>query len=405
MILVQKARTDKTKYLSFWTEGEIFFTEWWQKDSKHQIATKKCIGMNIGKANETTPAEQAILEMEAKITKKKKEGYVEGTSESTAVAKKISTTITNLDNLPESFCPDKPISKCSDKVKDAPSTYGQRKYDGHCILLVRGKKTAKIYSRRMEDRTEYLEDIPVLKKILDKLPENTFVLTEFAYTPEATGKEASRMISTIVRKDDKEEVMRRYKELAKTGKFECIPFDALWISGSFIGNTDYLERAQSLKTIGIKVPTIFPDWKAMWETAKAAGWEGFILRVPGEKSYIGYSMDGKAHKAGSYKAKFICETDVIVTECIMGKAGKHANFFSKFKVEQRDSDGNTIDRGYIGPGTTPHTELEELTRTWNGQPFVVEISYQEIEDSGKIKFGVIERFRPDKMPDECVADD
>ncbi len=42
---------------------------------KHSLRVSKCVAKNVGRANETTASEQAVLEAKAKWTKKLKEGY------------------------------------------------------------------------------------------------------------------------------------------------------------------------------------------------------------------------------------------------------------------------------------------------------------------------------------------
>lgn len=58
-----------------WTEGDTIFTEYGLLDGKKQLAEKKAKGKNIGKANETSPEEQAVLEMESMYKKKMDKGY------------------------------------------------------------------------------------------------------------------------------------------------------------------------------------------------------------------------------------------------------------------------------------------------------------------------------------------
>jgi ATP-dependent DNA ligase len=404
--LYQKSKTGKIKVLEFWTVKEKFYTRWGQLNGKQQETVKVCVGMNIGKANETTPAEQALAEMEAKIVIKKKEGY---DTKMPSVTSSIVQTVIDLDNIPEAFCPNKPISKTPQSIIDGKNTYGQRKFDGHCLFLVKGKTTEKVFSRRMEDRTDVLIQLPPIKKLLAILPSETFLLTEFIYYNNTTKRESPRHVAQVVRKDDAAEAISRYNELSKDGQFNCIPFDVLFFKGDFVGNREYTKRFELLKSININVPPIYTDWKELLQFAEEENWEGFVLRVPGEKSYISYTMDGEAHRAGSYKYKFLKTDDFFVTEWLKGKSGKHANFYAKFAVAQYDSKGTIIDRGYVGPGKLTHDELAQLTKDLNSgkvkKNFVIEAEYQDIQDSGKLQFGIIQRLRPDKIHTECVVEE
>ena len=61
-------------------ENQII-TEWWtskeDEDGKKQITKETVYGKNKGRSNETSDKEQALLEFERKVKKKKEEGYVE----------------------------------------------------------------------------------------------------------------------------------------------------------------------------------------------------------------------------------------------------------------------------------------------------------------------------------------
>jgi ATP-dependent DNA ligase len=404
-ILYQKSKTGKTKTLEFWTSGSKFYTRWGQLGGKMQETVKVCEPMNEGKANATTGAEQATAELKAKVVLKNKEGYVDTVPSETDTILQVDI---DLDNIPEAFCPNKPISKTPETILNNLKTYGQRKHDGHCLFLVKGNKTEKIYSRRMEDRTEYLSEIPTIKHVMSKIPKGAFLLTEMIYTEKATNKEKPRFVAQVVTKQDKDEALSRYKELSKVGTFDCIPFDILFHNNKFVGNYSHMDRFSLLDPMGIEPPELLFQWKKELKQAEKNNWEGLILRLPGEKSHISYTMDGEAHRAGSYKYKFLKTDDFFITEWLKGISGKHANFYAKFKVAQYDSDGKLIDRGYVGPGKLSHEELEELTTNIdNGKikkNFVVEVEYQDIQDSGKLQFGIIQRLRPDKVAKECVAE-
>ena len=57
-------------------KDNVIITEWWtskeEEDGKKQITKETVYGKNKGRSNETTDNEQAILEYERKIRKKKK---------------------------------------------------------------------------------------------------------------------------------------------------------------------------------------------------------------------------------------------------------------------------------------------------------------------------------------------
>lgn len=410
--IYRKSSTGKTLFHEFKTEGNKFIRRWGQLDGKIQTTTKECIGMNIGKSNETSPSEQAILEMNAKTELKMKEGYSLTKPTEEELKTDLDPTVLDLDNLPKAFCPSKPISKMPDKVLKDPKSYANRKYNGHCLILVRGTGPTKVYTRRMEDITEYVKELPTIKFAMSNIPRGSFILHECIYYSNQYQKEMPRFVAQVIRKEDAEECLARYTKLSETGVFSMIPFDALFLAEKFIGDIQHLDRVKLLELAGIKTPVFIPNWtsETIRTECKKKNWEGFVIRQPGESSFIGYSMSGKPDRMGCYKDKFLPDPeDFVVDEVQKGKSGKHADFYSKFHVFQYDSEGNKVDRGYVGAGTLDHDTLKELTESIDNKkqklPFVVEIEFQSVHDeSGKLEFGQIQRLRPDKSPNECLSE-
>lgn len=75
--LYAKASTGKTKQWRGWTEDGTMFIEHGYIDGKKQTTSKTVKGKNIGRANETTPEQQAESELQSKFNKKVDEGYTE----------------------------------------------------------------------------------------------------------------------------------------------------------------------------------------------------------------------------------------------------------------------------------------------------------------------------------------
>jgi ATP-dependent DNA ligase len=273
----------------------------------------------------------------------------------------------------------------------------------------------------MEDITPYVKQLVPIREMMSRIPAGSMVLAEMVYFDFKLKKEIPRHVASVIRKEDAEEASARYAELEFDGKkdigyFRLIPFDTLFWENKFVGNTDYQDRYMLLKSkqdaLFFNVPDLLPHWKEIIETAKKQKWEGFILRVPGEKSHVSYTMDGKAHRAGSWKYKFLKEGDFFVDEVLMGKSGKHAGFYAKFHLAQYDEKGSYIDRGYCGCGTFSHDQLVQLTKDINSKkiklPFVFEVEYQSIHDeTGKLEFGQPQGdvgVRTDKVAAECITE-
>ena len=79
MTFPQLYKRTSTGAVQIWTievVGNTFFTKSGQIDGKIQTSKPTiCVGMNIGKANETTPQEQALIEAKAKYDKQLKSKY------------------------------------------------------------------------------------------------------------------------------------------------------------------------------------------------------------------------------------------------------------------------------------------------------------------------------------------
>lgn len=73
--LYKPTKLGSTQQWSIEVQGDSFICTYGQLDGKLQTQITKCEGKNIGRANETTPEQQAIFEMDSLIAKKIKSGY------------------------------------------------------------------------------------------------------------------------------------------------------------------------------------------------------------------------------------------------------------------------------------------------------------------------------------------
>ena len=79
--LYQLHLTGRLKHMVIEVKDNMILTEQWtskeDEDGKKQNTKETVYGKNRGRSNETTDEEQALLEFERKVKKKKEEGYVE----------------------------------------------------------------------------------------------------------------------------------------------------------------------------------------------------------------------------------------------------------------------------------------------------------------------------------------
>ena len=151
--LYQLHLTGRLKHMVIEVKGNQIITEWWtskkDEDGKKQNTKETVYGKNKGRTNETSNDEQALLEFERKIKKKKEEGYVEN-REDAILGEEIAVSSV----LTQSFAPCKPISKLNEKDDAYDNTWlAERKYNGSCILLHNTGKERIGYTRRIKHIT------------------------------------------------------------------------------------------------------------------------------------------------------------------------------------------------------------------------------------------------------------
>ena len=194
--LYQLHLTGRLKHMVIEVNGNQIITEWWtskdDEDGKRQITKETVYGKNQGKSNETSDEEQAILEFERKVKKKKEEGYVEN-KEDAIIGEKIVVSST----LTQSFAPCKPISKIKEKDDPFDGTWlSERKYNGSCILLHNTGEKRIGYTRRIKPITEILSVVDEIKNALDKVPDESLVIGELVAFDE-NGQEDPKVLKAV----------------------------------------------------------------------------------------------------------------------------------------------------------------------------------------------------------------
>ena len=136
MITLYKNHNGRVGIWEGWTEGDIVFSRSATVIGGKAVTSQHtATGKNIGRSNETTPEEQAILELESKSRLKIDKGYVD-------TIKAAEVTSTNALGLPKPM-----LAAQLDKVKpesiDWETAFVQPKLDGHRALY----KDGVLYSR------------------------------------------------------------------------------------------------------------------------------------------------------------------------------------------------------------------------------------------------------------------
>lgn len=144
--LYSKNKNGTYQQWSVYTDNDLVIVEYGKEGGKLQTKTTTCLPKNVGKKNETTPEQQALLEAESKYTKQiERKGYRD--------------TKDALESLPLSAMLAQDYLKVPHMA--TPPFYCQPKLDGVRGLIVRDKdtETVKVVSRKGEEYTKLPDDL------------------------------------------------------------------------------------------------------------------------------------------------------------------------------------------------------------------------------------------------------
>ena len=420
--LYQKTRTGKIQQWEIWVEkrGKSGFPEVWvefgQVDGKKQT-TFDIIkpGVNIGKANETTPVEQAGLEMARAITKQKEEGYCDTVEDA-----QREQTIDFDQELPKNLCWYKPKNSIDEskivKLEKAGKLIKTVKRDGMMHVVRKTTSFAvEIYTRRMDAVTP---SYPHLVPAFQKLPADTILLGEIILNND--GRDNFNGVSQICRSDP-EEAQAKQDVL---GKVSYYVFDVAIHNGvNCLTTMPYKQRLEIIdklvKTMGsqyvLAVERINKTHAEAMKEVMKRKLEGLVLwdseGIMGDGE--AFTFNGKAYRPNMlWKSKPKYEDDFIVRWDPDHKIGDYGKGKNKGKIKnvfiyQIDDDENAICLGKCGGGLSDaqrdfYTDVSKFPRVWR-------IEYDSIQPkTGKLRFPVFNADRTlsnDKQMSECLMSD
>jgi len=219
-------------------------------------------GKNIGKANETAPYEQAVLEAESRVRKQLDKGYVKD-------QKDLKDYPVNALGLPMPVLA-KPVEKV--KKLDFTHAFVQPKLDGHRCPTIRVGDEIIMYSRQ----GKLIETLPhIVEELLNTLEDGEQLDGEL-YHHEMTLQE----ISSAVKKHQE-----------SSFKIQYHVYDAIDKDASF--KERFLDRFYTEDSSGcvqavptFEIETLEEAW-IYFDTYQAAGYEGAILRLGNQGYEIG----------------------------------------------------------------------------------------------------------------------
>ena len=353
-------------------------------------------GKNIGKSNETTPEEQALLMAQRKVEMKLRKGYgykIPDDGEPT-----INDDFFN--NPPRNFVGPKPKSKLeSADEKKAGNLTMTRKYNGMCTHIVIGKNGPRIFTSNMDDKTDCF---PWQLEEFAELPPNTWLMAE------AILDDDPDKMKTVFGRSTGEKAQ---EEQEKMGRVQFMIFNVLYFDGEPMDGRPYHERITFASAVYCdnRIETDYVHFLEYWDydidlahkTLKQnPDWEGFVIWDM-ESTRVPIKWGGApSRNGGAWKLKNFKEADVLIIDWETGR-GKLNNEVATLSYGVYDDYGNIIPLGRGGSGLDANLRKEIKQATL---PIVAEVKYEEITKAGKFRLPVIMRTRTDKLPVECTLD-
>ena len=150
--LYKTAKSGATQVMNISVSGDSYTVEWGQLDGKQQTKTTTCKAKNVGRANATTPEEQAIIEAKAVWVKKQKSNY--STSKEAPVTVKLPMKVNDYNKHKN-----KVVFPCFASVKLNGVNAEYRMIDGELKLLSRGGEEYPIPTHQREEAIALLKHL------------------------------------------------------------------------------------------------------------------------------------------------------------------------------------------------------------------------------------------------------
>ena len=254
----------KVNWLDQWKDKAEIIYEYGQTDTDKPQITNDIIkkGKNIGKQNETSILEQAILEAHAKWEKQKKKGYVESIDDAKA-GKRDALIQGGIDPM------------LAHKYRDHAAkiifpAFAQPKFDGHrCIAIIDDNGDCTLWSRTRKKITSMIH----IQKEIEKLfgMQTGLILDGELYNHEY--KDRFEELSSAIRQEEPPENF----DIIQYHIYDCVNDD------TFDKRNDFLQRIipsrnkflKSVETVRINNEI---DSLKYYKNCMSRGYEGSMLR-------------------------------------------------------------------------------------------------------------------------------
>lgn len=274
---------------------------------------------------------------------------------------------------------------------DEDEFLAERKFDGTRLLLEKFDGEVSLYTRRHVERSGTLTN---LTSAANPLPDGLILDGEYTYLTPAGVSQFEPIHSGAEKLTAK----------SLTGRF--FAFDVLAVDGEWCTRRPLLERRSILRSV---VPTDdvmsvtearTGDFQAYYDDLVAAGEEGIMLKRRDSPYHLG------TRSTHWQKVKAFTEADVLAVGYTPGEGRRRGTFGALVMT-----DGESY-VGRVGSGFT-EAELVDLLGEMTPvperpvpeeavgmpytpvEPFVIEVKYQAVTESGELRAPVFHRRRPD----------
>ncbi len=322
------------------------------------------------------------------------------------------------------------ISSINDAIIEMGVPQFETKYDGARVQIHKKDGNVKIYSRKLEDITNSIPEI--VEEVKNMKEDNIIMEGECVAIDLKTGH--PRPFQDILRRFRRKYDIDKMKEEIN---LRVYLFDILYYNKSLI-DLPLEERRKILENIigtndwekdKIKIENEIKSKKKIdisyklttdnsekarefYQWSLSIGHEGVMIKNPNAP----YTPGSRVRTM--YKFKPTLESlDVVITSAKMGM-GKRKDWYGSFEISVKDEEGNLYPIGHVGSGLTEE-ELGRLTEmiesikineidgeTIVEPKIVLEVSYEEIQESDKyecgyaLRFPRVVRIREDKSIDD-----
>ena len=439
-----QTRASKPGFWAIEVKGNTITTWWGRLNSdKIQTATDIMQGVNVGKANEKTPAQYA-LERAREMARKKSEyeGYREFISTQTggAFLDPIIEGAVDFDDLAPTlsfYKPDNTMGSRIEQMARAGMAWYTRKRNGMAkILCCNRKGELNIYSRRMlrqhddEIGSDFTWDdrFPHIIHAIEKfVPPCSILLGEMVVESEVRFKgEKPKELFDVAQSYIKSLTPKAVKDMEDSGLwpfFSCWDV-AFWEGQPIVKDRMMKERVRYIDMIEDKAAS--PHYEALvrmpFESpeeavayAKENGWEGFVVIDPEAPGYgdKAFNFSGKPYRPGTacaklkptYEDDFVAIWDPDKGYGERSTKGSRAGGIKSVGLYQYDSKGELIFICNVNSGLTKEMLASLPNETW---PQVWKVEYKgrryisDGDDTNALDFPAFVAVRDDKRPGECI---